>query len=188
MKTTLRKLKKIFNFNSNKLISNLGINNLDNKIYIIQILKSNGIKDAVKALQTQKYKDYCLFNADVAESVLHLFEEEFPNDKRPRKAIEGIRLYHAGKITKYELNKLRKNASYNTAFAGYGLAAYNASRAVVWAADFTCVFNYTTFCAADAAYFCDAACSGYEKWKEIEKLFIKHFDNSHLLDDDLFVI
>ncbi len=45
--------------------------------------------------------------ANVAESVLYIFEERYPSDKRPRLAIEGIRDWHAGKITSEELARLR---------------------------------------------------------------------------------
>ena len=125
MKTTLRELKKIFNLTEwDKLKSNLGNNDLDTQVTILQVLESNGIQDAVKALKTQKYEDYCLFSAEVAESVLHIFEDDYTDDNRPRKCIEGIRLYHAGKITKDELVELRKDvraASYATE------AAYHAA-------------------------------------------------------------
>ena len=40
----------------------------------------------------------CLFAADCAERVLHLFEEAHPNDDRPRKAIEAARAFARGEI------------------------------------------------------------------------------------------
>ena len=39
---------------------------------------------------TDKNK-FRFFAADCAESVLHLFEKRYPNDSRPRKAIEAAR-------------------------------------------------------------------------------------------------
>ena len=91
MKTTLRELKNIDYFDFNKLTSNIGTDDLNTEVSILEVLNSNGIIDAVWILKTQKYKDVCLFNADVAESVLHIFEDEYPGDNGPRKAIEGIR-------------------------------------------------------------------------------------------------
>lgn len=68
-------------------------------ISILEILNSNGAEDAFWALRTQKYKDYCLILADVAESVLHIFEDEYPEDKRPRDVINAMRKYNAGSIS-----------------------------------------------------------------------------------------
>ena len=56
-----------------------------------------------------------LFAADCAEHVLHLFERQFPNDNRPRKAIEAARAAAA-------------NAS-AYAYAAYAYAAANAANA-----------------------------------------------------------
>ena len=132
MKTTLRELKEVIS-NYNKLTSNLDTDNLDTEVTILQVLDSNGIKDAVRALKTQDYKDYCLFLANVAESVLHLFEEKYPNDQRPRKCIEGIRLWYAGEISDKELDKLREDVS--TAAAAYvGVSAAYAAYAAAYAA------------------------------------------------------
>jgi hypothetical protein len=64
------------------------------------ILESNGIKDAVWALRAVngKDKEIRLFAADVAESVLHIYENKYPNDDRPRKAIQAARDYANGLI------------------------------------------------------------------------------------------
>ena len=72
--------------------------------------------------------------ADIAESVLHLFEEKYPKDKRPRKAIEVAR-----------------NGNFNTAAdaaayaATYAAATYAAADAVNAAAAYA-----ATYAAADA--------------------------------------
>lgn len=44
-----------------------------------------------------------LFAVDCAEHVLHIFEEKYPDDTRPRKAIEAARAYLAGEIDETEL-------------------------------------------------------------------------------------
>jgi len=132
MKTTLRELKEIDFEGYDKLTSNLKINDPDTEVSILQILKSNGIQDAVYTLQTQEYKNYNLFNADVAESVLHLFEDEYPDDDRPRKGIEGIRLYHAGKITWDMLDGLKKDV-YAASSAARTYASSAAANSVYYA-------------------------------------------------------
>ena len=44
-------------------------------------------------------KDLRLFAADCAEHVLHLFERDYPNDDRPRKAIQAARDFAEGRIS-----------------------------------------------------------------------------------------
>jgi hypothetical protein len=51
-----------------------------------------------------------LFAADCAEHVLHLFETEFPEDDRPRRAIEAARAYANGEIGEEELRAARAAA------------------------------------------------------------------------------
>jgi hypothetical protein len=165
----------------------------------MQILESNGIKDAVWVLRCFDYKNQCLFLADLAESVLHIYEAENDN-QAPRLAINGIREYHAGKITEKELKRLSDAASYDaritysaiayTAYAAYAAAAFTAAYAVAAYAVADATANaaanaaayatanatdaaYATAIAADAANAADAARK--EKWAEIEQLFIKHF-------------
>jgi len=75
------------------------------EITLLDILDSNGVEDAFWALRCWGYKDYCLLLADVAESVLHIWEEEYPDDDRTRRCIEGIRLFHAVKLTGKELER-----------------------------------------------------------------------------------
>jgi len=186
MKTTLKKLREIYFDDWGRLIDHLGTKKLDTEVSILQILDICGIKNAISTLITQDYKDYCLFNADLAESVLHLFENEYPYDKRPRKAIEGIRLYHAGKITEYELIELKNNAC----VAAHGAGAYTI---VYYAAN-------AAGNAANAAGYCDSAArsvfcahtfpyhnSDEKIWGDVEVLLRKHL-NPSLLDDDLFRI
>jgi len=142
MKTTLKELKELKEcgglFDYDKLTSNLGTENLDTEVTILEILNLNGIKDAVYALRTQKYKDYCLFNADVAESVLHLFEEKYPDEKRARKCTEGIRLYHAGKITQDELEELREDVNNSTVYCASASIYTTTARFAVDYANNTC--------------------------------------------------
>ena len=100
---------------------------------------------------------------------MHVFEDKYPDDPRPRLAIEGIRLFHKGLITQKELDVLANEADNffefdNTSF----YAAYASFYAIFCAKD----------CADSAAYAVEDADTTYkEKWQEIEGLFIKHFVN-----------
>jgi len=68
-------------------------------------------------------KDLRLLSADYAESVIYLFEKEFPEDNRPILAIEAARKFANGDITKEDL-----------AAAGAAMAARDASVAAAGAA------------------------------------------------------
>lgn len=86
------------------LLKSKGKTKADKDLFpITDILDSNGLDDAVWCLRCFEYKDYCLFLADVAESVLHIYEENNAS-KAPRDAINAIRDYHAGKISKGDLD------------------------------------------------------------------------------------
>lgn len=142
----------------------------DDPITIMQILESNGIEDAVWALCCFDYKDYCLFLADVAESVLSFYEKDNSN-KAPRLAINGIRDFHAGKITKKELKKLTGAAYVDAATAGLVAYVDAAAYAAAVAAGLVAYVDVAAHTAAVASY----ANARKEKWAEIEQLFIKHF-------------
>jgi len=125
----------------------------DDPLTVLQILESNGIEDAVWSLRCFDYRDYCLFLADVVELVLHIYENEH-DDPAPRLAIQGIRDYHTGKITREELKNLSNDAA-NAATDAYLAAA-----------------SYAYLAASYADF---AAVAEKAKWIEIEQLFIKHF-------------
>jgi len=130
------------------------------------ILDSNGIRDAVWCLRVLPYKDRCLFAAEVAESVLNIFESKHPGDDRPRKAIEAVRMWHRGGISDEELQEAAHAAAY-AAFAD----AY-AARAAAYAAFADADADAAAYAAADAAADADAR---EAKWGEIEALFVNHF-------------
>ena len=173
----------------------------DTEIDLMDILKHNGIQDAVWCLRAFDYLDYCLFLADVAESVLYLYERNNKDDA-PRKAIEAVRSYKLGNITKLGLENTASaayaaaratdtyaddDAAFAAAYAAYAAAyAYDDTAFADAYADPAAVYGaigaaYATADAADdanasAAY---AAAAGayieHKEWKEIESLFIKHF-------------
>jgi hypothetical protein len=149
MKTTLGKIKEFTPCQSGwkKLCKGLGTNSPDTEVTILQILEINGVKDTFWALRTQEYKNYCLILADIAESVLYIYEEK-NSSTAPRKAIEGVRLYHSGDINHDELKALADAAAYaaTAADAAAAHAAAAAAHAAAYAAD-----------AYDAAAYADAA-------------------------------
>jgi len=119
----------------------------DTPIQIIDILDVMGLGDALWCLcctQEKPEADYKarIFAADCAEHVLHIYEDKYPDDKRPREAIQAARLFAEGKI---------EDAARAAAWA----AAWDAARAVAWAA---------TWAAARAAAR-DAARDAERKWQ-----------------------
>jgi hypothetical protein len=99
-----------------------------------------------------------LFACECAEHVLPIFEKEFPNDDRPRKAIEIARKFANGKATKDELDAAR-DAAYAAARAAARAAAWdaagNAAGAAARAAAWDAAGNAAGAAARDAAW--DAA-------------------------------
>ena len=85
-------------------------------------------------------KELRLFMCDVAESVLHIFEEERPQDLRPRQSIETARRYANGEATDEELADARAAAWAAARVAAWadvwgaaaGAAAWDAARAHAW--------------------------------------------------------
>lgn len=82
-----------------------------------------------------------LFACDCAERVLYLFEARYPDDGRPRKAIEIARRYAEGKAAVEELNAARsaaweaaRVASRASSRAATWAVALNSSRVASWAA------------------------------------------------------
>lgn len=89
--------------------------------------------------------------ADIAELVLHHYEDKYPNDNRPRLAIEAAR-----KGVDYEAADAARAAADNAAFAVYhaSRAAFAAARAAACAANFDAYqafFNAAAY-APEAAY------------------------------------
>ncbi len=133
----------------------------DEPLSIATIIQSNGISDAVWALRAVEGKDkeIRLFSADCAESVLHIYEKRYPNDDRPRKAIQAARDYANGVIGKDEL-AAAGDAAWAAAWAA-GDAAGDAARDAARAA------------AGDAAWAAARDAAGKAKWQEIELLLTK---------------
>ena len=74
-----------------------------------------------------------LFACDCAEQALPIYEKDYPDDKRPRKAVETARLFAEGKATQEELAAARYAAKAAARYAAKAAARY-AAGAADWAA------------------------------------------------------
>jgi hypothetical protein len=97
------------------------------------------------AIQALNKKDRRLFACDCAEHVLPIYEKHYPDDSRPREAIEVARRFARGKATQKEL-RVAGAAAWAAADA-----ADAAAEAAAWAADAAEAVAYTTCAAAEAA-------------------------------------
>jgi hypothetical protein len=154
----------------------------DEPLSIATIIQSNGIRDAVWALCAVEGKDkeIRLFAADCAESVLHIYEKQYPNDDRPRKAIQAARDYANGVIGKDELAAASAAwaAAWDASDAARAAAwdASDAARAAAWDAsdaawDASDAARAAAWAAASAAAWAAASAA---KWQEIELLLTKY--------------
>jgi hypothetical protein len=167
------------------------------------IIEAVGIKEAIWYLRTQEFKDYYKLVVRVAYSVLPIFENKYPEDKRPRSAIEAVEDFMNGEISKEELETVRSaawaaraaavaNAAYWAAYAADAAAnaawaanvawAANAANAA-WDADDYAAEAYAAadanaWAAATADAWAAAATAAYaaareKKRQEIEQIFIE---------------
>jgi hypothetical protein len=97
-------------------------------------------------VRLMKYKQYVSYAVYCAEQVIDIYEKEYPEDDRPRQAIEA-----AKKCIKY---KSKKNMAAYAASAAYA-AAYAAASAATAAA--TAAYAATAY----AAYAADSAATAY---------------------------
>lgn len=156
-----------------KLLKNLNKTEADDEpLHIMDILKSNGIKDAIWSLICFDYLDSCLFLSDLAEFVVPIFENEYPDGFRPRDVIQAIIDYKLGLISRDQLiayvHEIDRSA--NADRPVFAAEAYNADRAVahaVFAAVIAVVFG-AIHAANDTAFRI-----------KTEELFIKHFGGAH---------
>ena len=74
-----------------------------------------------------------LFACDCAERVLPIFEKEYPEDNRPRKAIETARLFANGEATQKEMDAAWA-AARDAAWAAARDAAWDVAWDAAWAA------------------------------------------------------
>ena len=102
-------------------------------------------KNLVYFINPPKY--LCVLTAyTVAADVLHIFEEKYPDDLRPRKAVEVAKMYLEG----YAINAAD---AYDAAYAAY-YAADSADTNAAYAAYVAYVAYYASYAAADAVATC----------------------------------
>ena len=111
-----------------------------------------------KRLRTWNEKTARLFACDCAERALPIFEKKYPDDKRPRQAIETAREYANGKATKKELV-----AAWAAARDAAGVAAWAAARYVACDAAWYAARYAARYAAWDAGR--DAARAAERKWQ-----------------------
>ena len=90
----------------------------------------------IRKVETWNEKTARLFAADCAENVLHIWEKEYPEDKRPHDAIAAARSYAHGEITFEEMSAAwyaARSASVSAWYAA-GSAWYAARSAAGYAA------------------------------------------------------
>ena len=83
----------------------------------------------LRRVETWNNKSARLFAADCAERVLPIYEEEYPGEDAPRKAIQAARDFACGKINKKQLEE-----AMDAARAGARAAAWAGARAAAWTA------------------------------------------------------
>jgi hypothetical protein len=77
-------------------------------------------------IETWNERTARLFAADCAEHVLHLYEQEYPNDDRPRAAIKAARDFAEGLIDAAALDAAG-GAAWADAWDAAGTAAWDAA-------------------------------------------------------------
>jgi hypothetical protein len=108
-----------------------------------------------------------LVAADFAERVLHIYESKYPNDDRPRKAIEAARSGDKNAAADADAADAAAAAAYAAAAAAYAYAAAaaaDAADAAAAAADAAAAAAYAAAAAAYAAAY--AAAAAYARKKE----------------------
>jgi hypothetical protein len=146
----------------------------DQTINLLTILDSNGTENCLWALRATAEdceKTARLMAADFAEAVLPIFEKEYPEDTRPREAIQAARDFAEGKISTENLASARASAwdaAWDTALAAARASAWDAARASAWDAAWASARDSARAAARDSA----RAAARYEQatiiWKYLE--------------------
>ena len=158
--TTLNEIKEHSpcDYGWNILCEHLGKNfDHDEDINLLTILESNGIQDCLWAFRTthQDSKPVAVKIAiEFARRVLHIFDDKYPDDERPRKAIESAEAWVNDPT---EENRIVADSASKAAAAAYD--AYAAANAAYAAANAAYAVANATYAAANAAN--AAANAGY---------------------------
>ena len=136
----------------------------DTPVPLLACLESNSVFDvlwALRAVQQDISEILPLIAADFAESVLHIFEEKFPEDDRPRKAIEAARGGGSRRAS--------ADAAHAAAYATHA-AAHAAGYAAHAAAFSAYAATNAAFAAADAGGHAAAFAAGDAASRDAERL------------------
>jgi len=115
-----------------------------------------------------------LWSADCAARVLHIYEKDYPNDNRPRNAIQATRDFANGLIDAADARAHAARAHAARADAARAAAAARDAAAAVWAADAVWAAAAAVWAAdavwaaahaADAAWAAAAARDAEEEWQ-----------------------
>ena len=174
MQTTLNKIKEHSPCKEGweKLLDHLNKTQSDDEpLELRTILESNGLDDTIWAFRAVEGKDkeIRLFAADCAELVLPIYEKHYPNDNRPRLAIQAARDYANGLITIEKLAAARA-AARDAAWD----AAGDAARAAAWAAARAAAWDAARAAAWDAAWDAAGDAARAAAWAEIKQLLLKY--------------
>jgi len=102
---------------------------IESLIVLDALIADDRLSDAnwfvVRIMERPQYLAYAIYSA---EQVLHIYEEKYPEDKRPRNAIEA-----AKKVLKYDTKENRADAA-AAAAAAWRAAVDAAAAAAAWSA------------------------------------------------------
>ena len=123
---------------------------------------------SVRLLRKMHWSDRIarLFACDCAERTLPIFEKDYPDDKRPRHAVEVARLYADGKASESELAAARDaatDATWAAATDAARAAAWDAAWAAAWDAARAAAWAAARAAARDAAM--DATWAAERQWQ-----------------------
>jgi hypothetical protein len=109
----------------------------DTPIPLSKIVESNGLLDAIWTLRCTLEPSENIqieFACRCAEHVLHFYEDKYPDDKRPREAIEAARAYAEGRGSAAEAAEAAEAAAWAAWAAEAAEATWAAAEAAAWAA------------------------------------------------------
>ena len=116
----------------------------------------------IRSVEEWNPKNLRLFAADCAERVIAIYEKEYPEDQRPRLAIQAAQKFAHGEITQEELNAAG-DAAWDAAWDAAGDAAGDAAWDAAGAAARTAAGAAAWDAAWDAAG--DAAGAAEQEWQ-----------------------
>jgi hypothetical protein len=127
----------------------------------------------VREIGSPTDKTLRLLACDIAEDVLHFYEERYPKDSRVRDCIEVARRYANGEATEQERDAagVASYAAYAAASASASYASYAAYAASAYAYAYAASAASSASSAASAAYAAAAAYAAYAAYAAARKKY-----------------